>query len=171
MFGTGGSALIGKTLGEGDRQKANRMFSLFVYITIILSVVVSAACFILLEDIAALLGAEGEMLKESVLLITDYSSVFFDFGYMRKPVVYYQFDEDVFYSKHYKKGYFDYRQMGFGDVSTSEDDAIVSLLRICQNGMRLEPKYLERIKNFFPLYDTNNCKRIYDVIAKDNNEE
>ena len=67
MFGTGGSALIGKTLGEGDRQKANRMFSLFVYITIILSVVVSAACFILLEDIAALLGAEGEMLKESVL--------------------------------------------------------------------------------------------------------
>ena len=67
MFGTGGSALIGKTLGEGDKQKANSIFSLFVYITMVLSVIVSVLCFIFLEDIAAFLGAEGEMLKESVL--------------------------------------------------------------------------------------------------------
>lgn len=111
------------------------------------------------------------LLKESAVLVTDYSSVFFDFGYMRKPVVYYQFDEEAFFGKHYKKGYFDYRQMGFGDVSICEEDAIVSVLRICQSGMLLAPKYLERIERFFPLYDTNNCKRIYDVIAKDKNEE
>lgn len=67
MFGTGGSALIGKTLGEGDKQKANSIFSLFVYITIISSVIISVLCFIFLEDIAALLGAEGEMLSQAVL--------------------------------------------------------------------------------------------------------
>ncbi|MBR5451970.1 MAG: MATE family efflux transporter [Clostridia bacterium] len=67
MFGTGGSALIGKTLGEGKKEKANSMFSLFVYITIVLSVIVSLLCFIFLEDIATLLGAEGEMLEQAVL--------------------------------------------------------------------------------------------------------
>lgn len=67
MFGVGGSALIGKTLGEGNKQKANSMFSLFVYITIVLSIIVSVLCFIFLEDIASLLGAEGEMLEQSVM--------------------------------------------------------------------------------------------------------
>lgn len=67
MFGTGGSALIGKTLGEGKKEKANSMFSLFVYITMVLSVIVSLLCFIFLEDIATLLGAEGEMLEQAVL--------------------------------------------------------------------------------------------------------
>ena len=111
------------------------------------------------------------LLKESAVLVTDYSSVFFDFAYMRKPVVYYQFDEEAFYDKHYKRGYFEYRQMGFGEVSTREEETVEHLLRICQNKMQLAPRYLERIENFFPLYDTNNCKRIYELITKDQNEE
>ena len=67
MFGTGGSALIGKTLGEGNKEKANSIFSLLVYVTMVLSVVISVVCFIFLENISALLGAEGEMLKQSVM--------------------------------------------------------------------------------------------------------
>ena len=47
--------------------------------------------------------------RENALLITDYSSVAFDFSYMKKPVVYCQFDRDSFFKRHtYKKGYFDY---------------------------------------------------------------
>lgn len=111
------------------------------------------------------------LLKESAVLVTDYSSVFFDFAYMKKPVVYYQFDEEAFYGRHYKKGYFDDRLMGFGDVSTQEEEAVESLLRICQNNMQLDPRYLQRIEHFFPLHDTNNCKRIYEWIAKDQNEK
>lgn len=111
------------------------------------------------------------LLKESAVLVTDYSSVFFDFGYMHKPVVYYQFDEDKFTGEHYQRGFFDYRTMGFGDVFDCEEDAIESLLRICNHDMQPEEMYLERIDHFFPLYDKNNCQRIYDLIEKDNNEK
>lgn len=111
------------------------------------------------------------LLKESAVLVTDYSSVFFDFAYMRKPVVYYQFDEEAFHGRHYQKGYFDYRQMGFGDVTNQEKEAVESLLQICQKDMQIKAEYLERIERFFPLCDTNNCKRIYEWIAKDQNEK
>lgn len=107
-----------------------------------------------------------ELLKESAVLITDYSSVFFDFAYMGKPVVYYQFDEEAFFGEHYQKGYFDYREMGFGDVCTEENELLKSLTRIVYNQMRPEGKYSERIKGFFPIYDTDNCKRIYDAIVR-----
>lgn len=66
MFGAGGSALISKTLGEGDRDKANRTFSLLVYITIASGAVIALASFFLLRPIASALGAEGEMLDYCV---------------------------------------------------------------------------------------------------------
>ena len=68
------------------------------------------------------------LLKESSLLITDYSSVFFDFAYMEKPVVYFQFDEHEFFENHYAKGYFDYRTMGFGEVCNDTDNIINYIL-------------------------------------------
>ncbi len=67
MFGTGGGAIISKTLGEGDNNKAQQIFSLFVYVTIILSAVISALGIIFIEPIAAALGAEGELLENCVV--------------------------------------------------------------------------------------------------------
>lgn len=66
MFGTGGSALIGKSLGEGDRDKANRQFSLIVYAAVALSTAISVVGLIVLRPVAALLGAEGELLENCV---------------------------------------------------------------------------------------------------------
>lgn len=66
MFGTGGSALIGKTLGEKDGEKANRYFSLLVYTGAGLGIVMAAVCIIFLRPIAVFLGAEGGMLEECV---------------------------------------------------------------------------------------------------------
>lgn len=66
MFGTGGSALIAKTLGEGDRQKANKLFSMLIYLTLGISIVVAVAGFFALRPVASLLGAEGEMLENCV---------------------------------------------------------------------------------------------------------
>lgn len=66
MFGTGGSALIAKTLGEGNKQKANKLFSMLVYLTLVVSAVVGAAGFFALRPVASLLGAEGEMLENCV---------------------------------------------------------------------------------------------------------
>ena len=66
MFGTGGSAVVAKTLGEGDKTKANKFFSLFVYATIISGVVFSAVGLIFAPQIAKMMGAEGYMLEECI---------------------------------------------------------------------------------------------------------
>lgn len=67
MFGTGGSALIAKTLGEGKPDKAKGLFSLFLYVTLICGVVMAALGIVLIRPIAAWLGAEGTMLEQCVL--------------------------------------------------------------------------------------------------------
>lgn len=66
MFGTGGGALIAKTLGEGDRGKANRIFSMLVWVSALCGVGLAILGQLLLVPVAALLGAEGEMLADSV---------------------------------------------------------------------------------------------------------
>lgn len=67
MFGTGGGAWIAKTLGEGDKEKANRMFSMIVYISVACGVVLMAIGLIFLRPIAVLLGAQGELLENCVI--------------------------------------------------------------------------------------------------------
>ena len=67
MFGTGGSALISKTMGEGDNEKAKRIFSLLIYVSIGCGVVIAVLGIIFIRPVAALLGAEGEMLDNCVL--------------------------------------------------------------------------------------------------------
>lgn len=67
MFGTGGGALIAKTLGEGRPEKAKQLFSLFIYVTLICGTVIAALGILFIRPIAALLGAEGTMLEDCVL--------------------------------------------------------------------------------------------------------
>ncbi len=66
MFGMGGSALISKTFGEGDRKKANEIFSLLIYVSLALGVILAALGIFFLKPIAIWLGAEGEMLDGCV---------------------------------------------------------------------------------------------------------
>ena len=66
MFGTGGSALISKTMGEGDEAKARSLFSLIVYVSLILGVVIAVLGNLALRPVAALLGAEGALLEACV---------------------------------------------------------------------------------------------------------
>lgn len=67
MFGAGGSALIAKSLGQKQPQKANMQFSLIVYTSIVLAVILSIVGIILIRPIASLLGAQGEMVDLCVL--------------------------------------------------------------------------------------------------------
>ena len=67
MFGTGGSALVSKTMGEGDMPKANRLFSMLTYISIGVGLFLTVFGVIFIRPIAALLGAEGAMLDDCVL--------------------------------------------------------------------------------------------------------
>ena len=101
------------------------------------------------------------LLKESKLLVTDFSSVYFDFAYMQKPVIYFQFDRDEFFKSHYAKGYFDYFTMGFGPVLLKADEVAEAVIKSAQNAYKLEEGYKNRIDGFFPLRDKNNCERIF----------
>ena len=67
MFGTGGSAIVAKTFGEGDKEKANQYFSLFVYVVAILSIILSIIGILFIRPIALLLGATGEMLEDAII--------------------------------------------------------------------------------------------------------
>ena len=67
MIGTGGSALISMTMGEGDNKKANSLFSLMVYLTIVLGTVISVIGLIFVPQVAVFLGAQGEMVDICVL--------------------------------------------------------------------------------------------------------
>ena len=66
MFGAGGSALIAKTIGEGDLAKAKRLFSLFVYLSVLMGAVIAIVGFFTIRPIAAWLGAEDAMLDDCV---------------------------------------------------------------------------------------------------------
>lgn len=67
MFGTGGSAIVAKTFGEGDKEKGNQYFSLFTYTAGFLGVLFAILGIVFLRPIAALLGAEGDMLENAVV--------------------------------------------------------------------------------------------------------
>lgn len=66
MMGSGGSALVAKIIGEGDRERANTTFSLITYTTLGAGIVLSLVVLLFLEPIAVLLGAEGEMLNDCI---------------------------------------------------------------------------------------------------------
>lgn len=66
MFGTGGSALVAKRLGEGNENGAKSLFSMIVYTTAIVGLAVGAIGLFIIEPTAELLGAEGEMLSHCV---------------------------------------------------------------------------------------------------------
>ena len=66
MFGTGGSALIAKTMGEGKQEQANKIFSLLIYLTIMSGIILSVLSIIFIRPIASFLGAEGQMLEDAV---------------------------------------------------------------------------------------------------------
>lgn len=99
-------------------------------------------------------------------LVTDFSSVYFDAAYMKKPIVYFQFDEETFNSRHYEKGYFDYRKHGFGDVCNTIDETIISIKKIISNNFHMNNYFSERTKEFFILMDNKNCERIYEKIIE-----
>lgn len=67
MFGSGGSAVVAKTFGEGECEKANRYFSLFIYFAAALGVVFAILGIVFIRPISVLLGAEGELLENCVL--------------------------------------------------------------------------------------------------------
>ena len=102
-----------------------------------------------------------DMFARSRLLLTDFSSVAFDFAYLRKPVIYAHFDKN-----HYAEGYFDYERDGFGEVEYNLESTIARIIEYMDNGCQLKDKYRRRIDRFFTFNDQNNCQRVYEAIKE-----
>ena len=102
-----------------------------------------------------------DIFAQSSLITTDFSSVAFDFAYLRKPLIYTQFEQN-----HYEEGYFDYEIDGFGEVEKTLEDTVDRLIEYMKNDCQLKDKYRERIDNFYAFSDKNNCKRVYEEILK-----
>lgn len=113
-----------------------------------------------------------DIFAKSAIMVTDYSSVAFDFAYLKKPIIYYQFDADTFFEGHtYSKGYFDYYNDGFGEVVTSKETLLESIYKILKKKGRMSFKYYRRVRKFYTHIDKGNCKRLYRKIMKENRSE
>ena len=106
-----------------------------------------------------------ELLRESKYLITDYSSIAFDFAYMKKPLQYFQFDYDDFRKNHLEEGYWNYDD-GFGEVTYTVEEAIDELIKSYNNNFEMEEKYINKIKDFYIFFDNNNSERTYKGVKE-----
>jgi CDP-glycerol glycerophosphotransferase (TagB/SpsB family) len=98
------------------------------------------------------------------VLITDYSSVAFDFAYLYKPVIYYQYGGDYHFDT--ENSFFDYETMGLGEIAKDEDRLVELLIEYMENDCEIKEKYYNRIKDFYLYTDKNNCKRVHEAIKR-----
>ena len=98
------------------------------------------------------------------VLITDYSSVAFDFAYLYKPVIYYQYSDDYHFDV--EDSFFNYETMGLGEIARSEDALVDLIIEYMENDCKIKKEYENRIKEFYLYTDKNNCKRVYEAIKE-----
>ena len=109
------------------------------------------------------------LIMEASLLITDYSSVFFDFGYLEKPIIYTHFDYESYRLEEHPEGYFNYKKDGFGPIYDNVNSTVNSILKSIKKNNTIKIKYLKRINKFFSFHDENNCERLLKEILKRSN--
>lgn len=99
-------------------------------------------------------------------MVTDYSSVAFECAYIDRPIVYFQFDRDEFFAGDhvYTRGYFDYREHGFGPVAETEDQVLDAIQQALEG--REDPIYAQRRESFFAFRDGRCCERVYNAILE-----
>ena len=105
-----------------------------------------------------------ELLKTSEMMITDYSSVFFDMVYMKKPVIFYQFDETEYRKNQYQEGWFDYHNNKFGNTYDSAADVIKELGRIIKKNYMPDESFINEHTRIFKYYDSKNSERIFKLL-------
>lgn len=107
-----------------------------------------------------------KLICSASLLITDFSSIYFDFAYQGKPVIYYHFDYKDYRKKHYSEGYFSYERDGFGPVIHDLPSLIDNIRAIAADNFNIPAIYRHRADRFFPRRDQNNCLRHYEALCE-----
>ena len=118
-----------------------------------------------------LLPKESEITKElqkSKILITDYSSVAYDFFYLNKPILFFQFDKDEYQEK--VGSYVDLDKELFGKAVYNVDECVQGIIDLTNNNFKYEKNLYEKIEKLRPKFlkysDKANCDRVYDLILK-----
>ena len=106
----------------------------------------------------------ADIFNHSSLMVTDFSSVSFDFAYLKKPLIYYHYDNDYHFDS--ENGYFDYESMGFGPVIKSHKDLVMTIIDCIAGGCNMDGLYRQRVDGFFKYNDRNNSKRVYKAILE-----
>ena len=107
-----------------------------------------------------------ELLCDSALMITDYSSVHFDFAYLNKPVIYYQYGDPSIEIPELGNSLIEEEACTFGAVIKDEEELFNKIKEYIDTDCKIEDEYRDRVINFFKYTDKNNCKRVYDWIVK-----
>ena len=112
-------------------------------------------------------GSIIDVMKKSKIMITDFSSVAYDMAYMKRPVLYYQYEsKDSFTrSQSWVSGYIDYQKMGFGPVCADRDELFAALEESLRSGCVMPALYEARVDNTFPYRDANCCRRAFEFIV------
>ncbi|WP_157413022.1 CDP-glycerol glycerophosphotransferase family protein [Neobacillus drentensis] len=105
-----------------------------------------------------------DLIQESSLLITDYSSVVFDFNYLRKPVLFFHFDLHD-YLRH-RGSYVDLGTELIGDIAETEKELLDFIKEYIDTDFEYKPLYGIKSKKYYAYRDKNNSKRIYTEIKK-----
>ncbi|MBR6267681.1 MAG: CDP-glycerol glycerophosphotransferase family protein, partial [Selenomonadaceae bacterium] len=109
----------------------------------------------------------AEEVARTSLLLTDYSSIAFDYAYVNIPCIYAQFDKQEFYANHgYRRGYFNFEEDGFGPVCYDYESTVQAILDLLDRDCMMDDVYRKRVEAFFAYRDDKNCERIYEEILK-----
>lgn len=103
-----------------------------------------------------------EIFNHSSLLVTDYSSVYFDFAYLKKPLIYYHYGDDYHFDV--DGGYFKYESMGFGPIAHTYEELKNDIISMVIRDCRTDEVYSKRADEFFRYHDKNNSRRVFDAI-------
>ena len=106
----------------------------------------------------------ADIFNHSSLIVTDFSSVSFDFAYLKKPLIYYHYDNDYHFDS--ENGYFDYETMGFGPVVMSHKDLVSGIIKQIDSGCTMDDLYKKRVDDFFKYKDRDNSRRVYKAILE-----
>jgi CDP-glycerol glycerophosphotransferase len=101
------------------------------------------------------------LLKESAALVTDYSSVGFDFSFLHKPVLYYQFDQERFLGK--EGSHLDLDGELPGPILYSGDEVLTELERAAAGGFVMPERYVRRADRFLTHRDRGSSERIFEA--------
>ena len=107
-----------------------------------------------------------ELLKMSSCLISDYSSVIFDFAYMNKPVISYQFDYEKYINSREEKPFVDIKTEIPAMVTESEKEIVEFLKDVVRRDFSPLENQQKCLKKYFKYTDDKNCKRLYEEILK-----